>query len=74
MRSKILDNLGNEEWSTTTAISKNVGVTSSTVLYHLKNMEREEAVERNIRGRGWRITPFQQIELTEYFSKRRSRR
>ncbi|RDE11341.1 MAG: hypothetical protein C4K48_11660 [Candidatus Thorarchaeota archaeon] len=74
MRSKILDNIGKEEWSTTTTISKNVGVTSSTVLYHLKNMEREEAVERNMKGRGWRITPFQQIELTEYFSKRPSRR
>ncbi len=74
MRSKILDTLGKEEWITTTGISKNVGVTSSTVLYHLKNMEREEAVERNVKGKGWRITPFQQIELTEYFSKRRSRK
>jgi len=47
-----------------------VSVTSSTVLYHLRNMEREEVVERSPNGEGWRFTPIQQIELTEYLTKK----
>jgi predicted transcriptional regulator len=70
MRSKILDNLDKEEWSKTSNISEKVSVTSSTVLYHLRNMEREEIVERSPTGQGWRFIPTQQVELTEYLTKK----
>ena len=70
MRSKILENLDKEEWSKTSKIVGNVSVTSSTVLYHLRNMEREEVVERSPNGEGWRFSPIQQVELTEYLTKK----
>jgi len=69
-RSKILDNLDKETWSKTSDIVGNVSVTSSTVLYHLRNMEREEVVERSPNGEGWRFAPIQQAELTEYITKK----
>jgi predicted transcriptional regulator len=70
MRSKILELLDNNEWTVTSTISQNVNVTSSTVLYHLRNMEREDVVERDSKGRGWRVTPTQQVELTEYLTQK----
>jgi predicted ArsR family transcriptional regulator len=70
MRSRILELLENEQWTATSAIAQNVSITSSTVLYHLKNMEREEIVERDVESRGWRVTPTKQVELTEYLSKK----
>lgn len=69
-RSKILENLNKEDWSKTSKIVRNVSVTSSTVLYHLRNMEREEVVERSSDGKSWRFAPIQQVQLTEYITKK----
>jgi predicted transcriptional regulator len=74
MRSKILELLDNNEWTVASTIVQNVSVTSSTVLYHLRNMEREDIVERDSQGRGWRVTPTQQVELTEYLSQKRRKK
>jgi predicted ArsR family transcriptional regulator len=70
MRSKILENLDKEHWNKTSKIAEIVNITPSTVLYHLRNMEREEIVERSPKGNGWRYSPIQQIELTEYLTKK----
>ena len=69
-RSKIIDNLDSEEWKTPLNISKEVEVTASTIRYHLHNMEREDIVEREPRGNGWRFAPMHQSELTEFISKK----
>ncbi|MDH4213482.1 MAG: winged helix-turn-helix domain-containing protein [Candidatus Odinarchaeota archaeon] len=70
MRSRILENLNKDEWRKTSNIVEKVSITSSTVLYHLRNMEREDVVERSPNGEGWRFTPIQQMELTEYLTKK----
>lgn len=70
MRSKILEFLDNDTWTTPSTLAEKVGITSSTVLYHLKNMERENTVERDSNGGGWRVPPTQQVELTEYLFKK----
>jgi predicted transcriptional regulator len=74
MRSRILENIDKKEWSKTVEIAENVSITSSTVLYHLRNMEREEVVERSSKGKGWRYAPIQQAELTEYLTKKSHRK
>ncbi len=73
-RSEILENLGKEEWRKVSEIAEKVSVTSSTVLYHLRNMEREEVVERSSEGKGWRFAPIQQVALTEYITKKSRKR
>ena len=69
-RSDILENLKKDDWCAISEIVGNVSVTSSTVLYHLRNMEREEVVERAPDGRGWRFAPIQQAELMEFITKK----
>jgi DNA-binding IclR family transcriptional regulator len=70
MRSKILELIDSDKWTIPSALAEKVGITSSTVLYHLKNMEREDIVERDSRGGGWRVSPTQQVELTDYLVKK----
>lgn len=73
MRSRILGLLSDDEWRLTSTISENVNITASTVLYHLRNMEHEDIVQRNTQGKGWKIKPTQQVELTEFLSKKQKR-
>ncbi|MFW9787712.1 MAG: FaeA/PapI family transcriptional regulator [Candidatus Thorarchaeota archaeon] len=73
-RTDILMHLDSETWITTTKIAEQVSVTQQTVLYHLRNLEREDVVERDPEGKGWRFGPFQQSELEEFFPKKRQRK
>ncbi|MHA3963315.1 MAG: winged helix-turn-helix domain-containing protein [Candidatus Thorarchaeota archaeon SMTZ1-45] len=73
-RTQIIKQLDPDNWVTTTAISRNVDVTFTTVLYHLRNLERERIVERNPGGHGWRFGPFQQSDLSQYLETKPSRK
>jgi DNA-binding transcriptional ArsR family regulator len=73
-RTSIIKLLDSTTWITTSDISKQVDVTSHTVLYHLRNLERERVVERNAEGKGWRLGPFEQIELMEFLAPSKSKR
>ncbi|MFX1369629.1 MAG: winged helix-turn-helix domain-containing protein [Promethearchaeota archaeon] len=59
-----------EIWRSVAEIAANVRVTPTTVLYHLRNMEREEITERSSEG-SWRLGPSQQAELTQFLKKSR---
>lgn len=72
-RSQILDRLSSEKWQSTTVLAKEIPVTSGTVLYHLKNMEREDVVERDSRTQKWRLAEIHQIKLTEFLSPSKRR-
>lgn len=73
-RSEILRLLDHESWITTSDIAQQVNVTYHTVLYHLRNLMREEIVERNPDGKGWRMGPIQQSELLPFFEEERKRK
>ncbi|MHA1864679.1 MAG: ArsR family transcriptional regulator [Candidatus Thorarchaeota archaeon] len=73
-RSMIIDLLDFKKWKTTTEIAKEVPVTAATVAYHLRNMERENVVVHHPKGKGWKLTPVQQTQLSEFLKKRKSRR
>ena len=65
-RTEIIRLLTSDSWITTSAIAKQVEVTAHTVLYHLRNLEREKVVERKSDGNGWRLGPYEQIELMQF--------
>jgi DNA-binding IclR family transcriptional regulator len=73
-RTDIIRILNLDSWTSTSDIAEQVAVTSHTVLYHLRNMERERVVERNPEGNGWRLGPFQQIELMEFLKPTKKKR
>jgi len=73
-RSLIIDTLDMKKWQTATEIAKQLPITAGTVAYHLRNLERENVVVRHSRGKGWRIAPIHQTELTEFLKTRRSRK
>jgi len=73
-RSEIINQLSTEKWTSTSDIAKNVPVTAGTVLYHLKNMQREDVVKRNSMTLDWRLTEVQQIALTEFLSTSQRKR
>jgi predicted ArsR family transcriptional regulator len=73
-RTDILKHLDSNTWITTAEISRFVSVTPQTVLYHLRNLEREEVVERDPEGKGWRFGPFQQSQLTQFISTKQKRK
>ena len=52
----------------TSDVAKHVEVTAHTVLYHLRNLEREKIVERESEGKGWRLGPFEQAELMDFLT------
>jgi DNA-binding IclR family transcriptional regulator len=58
----------------TSEITKQVDVTLQTVHYHLRNLERERVVERNPEGKGWRLGPYEQIELMQFITPSRKGR
>ena len=73
-RTGIIKLLDSDTWITTSEIDKQVDVTSNTVLYHLRNLEREKIVERNPEGKGWRLGPFEQVELMQFLAPSKSRK
>ncbi|MFW9812736.1 MAG: winged helix-turn-helix domain-containing protein [Candidatus Thorarchaeota archaeon] len=66
--------MDSELWTSASEIAFRIHVTTQTVLYHLKNMERERVVERDEDGRGWRLGPFEQSELLQYLSTKRKKK
>lgn len=70
-RTQIIEHLDSELWISTSEIASRIHVTSHTVLYHLRNMERERIVERDTEGRGWRLGPFEQSELLQFLSTKK---
>lgn len=73
-RTDIIRCLDSDSWITTADIARQVDVTFHTVLYHLRNLEREEVVERDPDGKGWRFGPFKQSELTRFLTTKRKRK
>lgn len=73
-RSRIIDLLDVKEWKTASVIAKKLPVTAATVAYHLRNLENEDVVVRHSKGRGWRVAPIHQTELTEFLKKQRRKK
>ena len=73
-RTHIIEHLDSELWISTSEIASRIHVTSHTVLYHLRNMEREKIVERDSEGNGWRMGPFEQSELLQFLSTKKKKR
>ena len=73
-RTSIIKLLDSDNWITTSEIDKQVDVTSHTVLYHLRNLEREKIVERNPEGKGWRLGPIEQVELMQFLAPTKSKK
>lgn len=73
-RTHIIEHLDPERWISTSEIASRIHVTSQTVTYHLKNMERERIVERESEGKGWRLGPFEQSELVQFLSTKKKRK
>jgi DNA-binding IclR family transcriptional regulator len=67
-RTEIISLLDRESWITTSDIARQVNVTYHTVIYHLRNLAREKIVERDSDGKGWRLGPFEQVELMQFLS------
>ncbi len=73
-RTEIIVHLDSENWISTSEIASRIHVTAHTVLYHLRNMEREKVVERDVEGSGWRLGPFEQSELMQFLSAKKKRK
>jgi len=73
-RSLIIELLDTEIWKTTSQLANQLPVTAQTVAYHLRNLENEEVVVHNAKGRGWRFAPIHQTELTEFLKKQRAKK
>jgi len=73
-RTEIIEHLDTDVWISTSEIASRIHVTSHTVLYHLRNMEREKVVERDNERRGWRLGPFEQSELMQFLTPKRKRK
>ena len=69
MRSMIIDLLDAQRWKSTSTIAKELPVTAATVSYHLRNLESEDVVIHHPKGKGWKIAPITQTELTEFLKK-----
>ncbi len=65
-RTEIIQHLDSDIWISTSEIASRIHLTSHTVLYHLRNMEHEKVVERDVGGMGWRMGPFEQSELLQF--------
>ena len=73
-RTEIIRLLDRESWITTSDIARQVNVTYHTVIYHLRNLAREKIVERDSDGKGWRLGPFEQVELMQFLSPSQGKR
>ena len=72
-RTEIFNTLSRDEWRTVSEIAENVHVTAGTVIYHLKNMKREDIVEQEPDGFRWRLGPYDQATLTDFISVRKKK-
>jgi len=72
-RTAILKELESDKWLSVSKIATEVHVTSGTVSYHLRNMEREGIVARSPERCGWRLGDFDQTILIDYVSNRKKR-
>lgn len=73
-RTEIIEHLTADIWISTSEIASRIHLTQHTVLYHLRNMEREKVVERDSEGKGWRLGPYEQSELETYLISPRSKK
>jgi len=73
-RSAIIELLDTERWMTASQLAKELPVTAGTITYHLRNLESEDVVVHNAKGRGWRVAPIHQTELTEFLKKKRRKK
>jgi DNA-binding IclR family transcriptional regulator len=73
-RTEIIDVLSRDEWLSPSKIAEKVRVTAGTVVYHLKNMEREDIVEREPEGSRWRLGPYNQTTLTSFLTTKTRKR
>ncbi|MFW9800998.1 MAG: winged helix-turn-helix domain-containing protein [Candidatus Thorarchaeota archaeon] len=73
-RSEIIQVLSMDKWCSVSEIAGQVRVTAGTVLYHLRNMEREKVVERNPDGQGWKLGQVQQSSLVDFLKPTRLRK
>lgn len=73
-RTEIINALSRDEWRAPSEIAKHVRVTAGTVVYHLRNMEREDIVEQESEGNRWRLGPYYQVPLTKFFTSERKKR
>ncbi|MFW9893318.1 MAG: winged helix-turn-helix transcriptional regulator [Candidatus Thorarchaeota archaeon] len=73
-RTEIINHLNADIWITTSEIATRIHLTPHTVLYHLRNMEREKVVERDSEGKGWRLGPYEQSELEQFLISSRSKK
>lgn len=73
-RSLIINLLDEKEWKTASVLAKKLPITAATVTYHLKNLENEDVVVHHSKGRGWRVAPIQQTELTKFLKKQRRKK
>lgn len=69
-RTRILNSLSIEKWKTISEIAEKVHVTYNTILYHLKNMEREEIVIQEKDGAGWKLLRSAQTPLSDFFKSK----
>lgn len=72
-RSAIIKSLDSITWKRTSEIAQQVEVTAHTILYHLRNLEREKIVERDAESKGWRLGPYEQVELTQFLTSAKAK-
>ena len=72
-RSSILSLLTKDTWTDISKITEMVEITHTTVIYHLRNMQRESIVEQEPDGSRWKLSENHQLELAEFLSKGRRR-
>ncbi len=65
-RTAILEAVEQKETPTTTEIASVVNISYSTVLYHLKNMEKESIVTRDPVTGSWRLVDQGQSQLIDF--------
>ncbi|TFG10464.1 ArsR family transcriptional regulator [Candidatus Thorarchaeota archaeon] len=65
-RTAILGVIEEKESPTTSQIAEEMKISYSTVLYHLKNMEREEVVEKDVNSGAWHVVDQGQAQLVDF--------
>ncbi|MFW9979884.1 MAG: winged helix-turn-helix transcriptional regulator [Candidatus Thorarchaeota archaeon] len=69
-RHKITMHMDLEIWQKVSIIASQIGIASSTVRYHLKNMESDGYVEQNPESREWRLLTQDQSQLDAFLAPR----
>ncbi|MFW9910625.1 MAG: ArsR family transcriptional regulator [Candidatus Thorarchaeota archaeon] len=71
-RDRILNKMQDQEWRTAADIAKELAISYSTVLYHLRNLMSEGAVERGLGKQGWRVLESPQGTLLQFLGKKQT--